>query len=98
MALDADDLDTCLRGEPEAIETCRQALEKSRSEYGIDSRFQQLERRLRDHEQAAARLQSRVRQKGVEPDTDSGAWGTWANTVMGASSRLGCSETLKALK
>lgn len=98
MAFDIDDLNSCLRGELAAIETYRQALEKSRSEYGTDPKFQQLEKMLRNHEQAATLLQSLVRQKGGEPDTDSGAWGAWANTVMGASRLLGDKAALKALK
>lgn len=98
MAFDTDELNSCLRGELAAIETYEQALEKSRSEYGHDPKFQQLEKMLRNHEQAATLLQSLVRQAGGEPDTDSGAWGTWANTVMGASRLFGDKAALKALK
>ena len=98
MAFDTDELNSCLRGELAAIETYEQALEKSRSEYGNDPKFEQLEKMLRNHEQAATLLQSLVRQTGGEPDTDSGAWGTWANTVMGASRLLGDKAALKALK
>lgn len=98
MAFDIDDLNSCLRGELAAVETYRQALDKGRSEYSSDPKFQQLEKMLRDHEQAATLLQSLIRQKGGTPDTDSGAWGTWANTVMGASRLLGDRAALKALK
>lgn len=98
MAFDTDDLNSCLRGELAAIETYRQALDKSRSQYGSDPKFQQLEKMLRDHEQAATELQSLVRQKGGEPDTDSGAWGAWSNTVMGTARLLGDRAALKALK
>lgn len=98
MAFDTDELNSCLRGELAAIETYEQALEKSRTEYGSDPKFQQLEKMLRNHEQAATLLQSLVRQTGGEPDTDSGAWGTWANTVMGASRLFGDKAALKALK
>ena len=98
MAFETDDLNSCLRGELAAIETYRQALENSRSDYGNDPKFQQLEKMLRNHEQAATQLQSLVRQNGGEPDTDSGAWGAWANTVMGASSLFGDKAALKALK
>lgn len=98
MAFDIDDLNSCLRGELAACETYRQALDKSRSEFGTDPKFQQLEKMLRDHEQASTLLQSLVRQKGGTPDTDSGAWGTWANTVMGTSRLLGDRAALKALK
>ena len=98
MAFDTDELNSSLRGELAAIETYRQALEKSRSEHGNDPKFQQLEKMLRNHEQAATQLQSLIQQNGGEPDTDSGAWGTWANTVMGASRLLGDRAALKALK
>ena len=98
MAFDTDDLNSCLRGELAAIETYRQALDKARSAYGSDPKFQQLEKMMRDHEQAATQLQSLVRQKGGTPDTDSGAWGTWSNTVMGTARLLGDRAALKALK
>jgi uncharacterized protein (TIGR02284 family) len=98
MAFDIDDLNSCLRGELAAIETYRQALEKNRSEYANDPKYQQLEKMLRDHEQAATQLQSLVQQKGGTPDTDSGAWGAWSNTVMGAARLLGDRAALKALK
>jgi len=98
MAFDIDDLNSCLRGELAAGETYRQALEKSRAEFASDPKFQQLEKMMRNHEQAATLLQSLVRQNGGTPDTDSGAWGTWANTVMGAAHLLGDRAALKALK
>lgn len=98
MAFDSDDLNSCLRGELAAIETYRQALDKARSEYGTDPKFQQLTQMLRDHEQAATELQSLVRQCGGTPTTDSGAWGAWSNTVMGAARLFGDRAALKALK
>ena len=98
MAFDIDDLNSSLRGELAAIDTYRKALEKSRSKYANDPKYQQLEKMLRDHEQAATLLTSLVRQKGGEPETDSGAWGTWSKTVMGASSLFGDKAALKALK
>lgn len=98
MDFDTDELNSCLRGELAAVETYRQALEKSRTEYGNDPKFQQLEKMMRDHEQAATQLQSLIRQKGGKPDTDSGAWGTWAKTVMGSAKLLGDRAALKALK
>lgn len=98
MAFDIDDVNSCLRGELAAVETYRQALDKMRSEYGNDPKFQQLEKMMRDHEQAATLLQSLVRQKGGTPETDSGAWGTWSNTVMGAARLFGDRAALKALK
>ncbi len=98
MAFDIDDLNSCLRGELAAVETYRQALEKNRSEYGSDPKFQQLSQMLRDHEQATTQLQSLARQKGSEPETDSGAWGAWSKTVLGTAKLFGDKAALKALK
>jgi uncharacterized protein (TIGR02284 family) len=98
MAFDIDKLNSCLRGELAAIETYRQGLDKIRADFGSDPKFQQLTQMLRDHEQAATELQSLVQQCGGTPDDDSGAWGTWANTVMGSARLLGDRAALKALK
>lgn len=98
MAFDIDDLNSCLRGELAAVETYRQALEKNRSAYGSDPKFHQLTQMLRDHEQAATQLQSLARQKGCTPETDSGAWGAWSKTVLGAAKLFGDKAALKALK
>jgi uncharacterized protein (TIGR02284 family) len=98
MAFDIGSLNSCLRGELAAIETYRQALDKIRSQYASDPKFQQLEKMLREHEHAATELQSLVRRKGGNPETGSGAWGAWANTVMASASLLGDRAALKALK
>lgn len=94
----ADDLNRCLRSELSAIETYRQALEKHRQQYGQEPQFQQLSRMLQEHEDAAARLRTLVQQRGGTPSTDSGAWGTWSKTVMGAAKLFGDKAPLKALK
>lgn len=93
-----DDLNTLLRDELSATETYRQALEKIRAEHGHDARFQQLADMQRDHEQAAAQLRSLIQQMGGQASNDSGAWGTWARTVMGTAKLLGDKAALKALK
>ena len=92
------DLNRLLRDELSAIETYRKALDKARNEYGQDTRFQQLMDMLRDHEQAAEQLRKMVREMGGTEVNDSGAWGTWANTVMGTAKLLGDKAALKALK
>lgn len=96
--MDVDDLNQCLKDELSACETYRQALDKHRGEYGSDAKFQQLSQMLRDHEDNAARLRDLVRQAGGTPSTDSGAWGTWSKTVMGAAKLFGNNAALKALK
>ncbi|HEY1325594.1 MAG TPA: DUF2382 domain-containing protein [Casimicrobiaceae bacterium] len=95
---DDDDLNGLLRGELSAIETYRQALDKNRDQYGQDARFGQLEQMMRDHEQAASQLRTLIRQAGGSETRDSGAWGTWANTVMGTARLFGDKAALKALK
>ena len=93
-----EDLNGLLRSELSAIETYRQALEKSRKEYGEDARFQQLTQMMRDHEQAATQLRQLVQSMGGTAANDSGAWGTWSNTVMAAARLFGDKSALKALK
>jgi uncharacterized protein (TIGR02284 family) len=92
-----DDLNEVLRGELAATETYRQALDKVRDEFGRDSRFQQLAQMHKEHEQAVSELRSLIQQMGGNPSDDSGAWGTWSNTVMGAARIFGDHAALSAL-
>jgi bacterioferritin (cytochrome b1) len=92
-----DDLNKLLRGELSATETYRQALDKIRDQYGHDAKFQQLANIQRDHEQAAGELRSMIESNGGMPSNDSGPWGTWSNTVMGAARLLGDKAALSAL-
>ena len=96
--VDVDNLNRLLRDELSAVETYRQALDKNRDEYGNDARFQQLAAMLHDHEQAATQLRSMIAHLGGTPSDDSGAWGTWANTVMGTATLFGDKSALKSLK
>ena len=97
-AMNVDDLNRLLRDELSAIETYRQALDKNRDEYEQDARFQRLAQMLHHHEQAAMQLRNMIRQIGGTESNDSGAWGTWANTVMGTAKLFGDKSALKALK
>lgn len=97
-AMDVDELNKVLRDELSAIETYRQALEKNRAEYGADGRVRQLQQMLGDHEEAAAQLRDMIRRLGGTASNDSGAWGTWASTVMGTAKLFGDKSALKALK
>ena len=96
--MNVEDLNACLRSEIAAIETYHQALEKIRGEYGNDARFQQLSAMLQEHRDAEQRLRSLIQKSGGTATTDSGAWGTWSKTVMGAAKLLGDKAALKALK
>jgi uncharacterized protein (TIGR02284 family) len=92
-----EDLNRLLRNELAATETYRQALEKIRDEFGRDARFQQLAQMHKEHDQAASELRSLIRQLGGNPSDDSGAWGAWSSTVMGAARIFGDKSALSAL-
>lgn len=96
--MNTDELKKCLRSELSAIETYHQALEKHRQQYAHDAKFQQLTQMLNDHREAASQLRTLIQQKGGTPSNDSGAWGIWSKTVMGAAKFFGDKAALKALK
>ena len=91
------DLNQLLRGELAATETYRLALEKTRSEFGRDARFQQLTEMHRHHGEAVSELRALVQRMGGTPADDSGAWGIWSNTVMGAARIFGEKAALSSL-
>lgn len=93
-----DDLNVLLRGEYSAIETYRQATQKILARHGKDPRFEDLSQILQDHEQAASQLLDLIERLGGTAVHDSGTWGTWAHTVLGAASLLGDKVALRALK
>jgi uncharacterized protein (TIGR02284 family) len=95
---DVDGLNKLLRDELSAVETYRQALDKNRDQYGKDPRFEQLVGIYEDHQRAASQLRNIIADSGGTPSEDSGAWGTWANTVMGTARLFGDNAALKALK
>src|SRR5215211_4921277 len=96
--MNLENLNKCLRGELSAIQTYQQTLEKNRPQYGQDVKFQQLAEILKDHEQAASRVRDLIQRMGGTPADDSGAWGTWSKTVLGAANLFGDKAALKALK
>jgi uncharacterized protein (TIGR02284 family) len=90
-------IDVCnslLRGEISAIETYTQAIEKFRGEPEVSL----LEDIRREHVSSANRLRENVREMGGSPSNDSGAWGTWAQTVEGVAKLMGDGTALKALQ
>ena len=90
----ADTLNSLLRGELSAVETYYQALAKVGNEAGATD-----VRRIHDeHRQAADTLRQHVRAHGGNPDTSSGAWGTFATAVEGTAKLFGSAAALKALK
>lgn len=97
-SIDVGALNKCLRSELSAIETYEQALEKNHAQYSQDAKLKRLAQILKEHREVAARLRSIIEQQGGAPSTDSGAWGAWSKTVMGAAKLLGDKAALKALK
>lgn len=87
-------LNELLRGEISAVETYRQALEKVGDEPGADK----LKQYHDQHTTAVGTLADMVRKHGGTPSNDSGAWGAWAQTVLGSAKLLGDKAALKALK
>lgn len=87
-------LNELLRGELSAVETYRQALEKVGTEPGAAD----LRANLANHKDAVSKLTTEITKLGGQPSTDSGAWGTWAKTVVGSAKVIGDEAALKALK
>lgn len=87
-------LNELLKGEISATETYRQALEKVGDVPGAS----ELRKNYTDHENAVATLRDLVMKNGGQPEISSGAWGAWAETVVGSAKLLGDKPALKALK
>ncbi|MES2923125.1 MAG: DUF2383 domain-containing protein [Verrucomicrobiota bacterium] len=83
-----------LRGELSAVETYEQALEKFSS--SPESRI--LEQIMDDHEDSALILRDHLSDMGGTPDSDSGAWGSFAKAVEGTAKLFGESAALQALR
>jgi len=82
-----------LRGEISAIESYQEALGKFEHSADIDS----LQQILEDHRKSADALRDHIAAMGATPDTDSGAWGNFAQTVTSAAGLLGQSPVVSAL-
>lgn len=87
-------LNELLGGEISAVETYKQAMEKVGDVPGSDK----LKTFHDNHVAAVGLLGKLVKDQGGVPVTSSGAWGTWAQTVMGSAKVLGDEAALKALK
>ncbi len=93
-----DEMNKLLKSELSAIETYQQALEKTDTDAEHMTAIDELSAILDDHQRAASRIETAIRQKGGEPVHSSGAWGTWSTIVMGTAQLLGDKAALKALK
>ena len=83
-----------LRGELSAIETYGKAIEK----YSSKPVTPELTRIQSEHRQSATTLAANVREMGGEPETDSGAWGTFANAVQSAANLFGAESAIESLQ
>jgi len=88
------ELNDVLKGEISAIETYQQALKKIDGQ----SEASTLKSALSNHQDAADKLSKEIAKLGGKPTEDSGAWGLWAQTVMGSAKVIGDTAALKALK
>ena len=50
------------------------------------------------HKHAVSSLQAEIRQLGESPSEGSGAWGTWAELILGGANLLGKAAVLKTLQ
>jgi uncharacterized protein (TIGR02284 family) len=96
--MDAEKLNSCLRSELASVETYQQVIEKHRKDYSTEAGFGTLTRIQSQHQDAASKLRSLIQQKHGKPTDDSGAWGTWSQTITGAAKIFGDKAALKALK
>ena len=90
--------DKLLKRECSAVETYQQALRNERQESGRNAEFQELITILRDHQQAASRLEARIQQPERRAAQNFGGWCTWSKVVMGAANIFGDRMVLRALK
>jgi len=82
-----------IRDELAALEGYKQALGKMKG-----AKVTELRRIENDHEKAAALLQEKLAERGIEPPTRSGARGSWTRFWESAAAVLGDTAVIKALK
>lgn len=89
-------LEKLLKNELSATETYQQALDKFKADVGLNQAMC-LMPIYQEHQDAVTSLQSQIRELGGTPAEDSGAWGSWAEMVLGGATLLGKEAVLKAL-
>jgi hypothetical protein len=92
-------LNKLLKNELYATETYRQVLNKLRENIEL-SEAEYLRPIYEAHKDVVSILQNRIRQLGAVPCVDSGAWGTWAEIVVGGANlhQLGKKIILQTLQ
>lgn len=83
-----------LRGELSAVETYGKAIEK----YPSTAATSELRRIQSEHRVSADRLTQNVIDMGGEPETDSGAWGTFATAIQSAANLFGSESAIESLQ
>lgn len=89
-----ENCNSLLRGELSAVETYSKAIEK----YPDTVATPELERIRSEHRLSADSLAKNVREMGGEPETDSGAWGTFAKTIQSAANLFGSESAVESLQ
>jgi uncharacterized protein (TIGR02284 family) len=95
--INEDCIKTCnglLRGELSAVETYAKALEK----FPATPVTAELTRIQSEHRDSANLLTQNVREMGGTPETDSGAWGAFANTIQSAANLFGAESAVESLQ
>ncbi len=90
-------LDTLLKDELSAMETYHQALNKLREDAALGE-SEYLMPIYEGHKYAVSTLQAEIRQLGESPSDGSGAWGVWAELILGGANLLGKTAVLKTLQ
>lgn len=83
-----------LRGELSAVETYGKAIAK----YPATPVTAELTRIQSEHRDSANKLAANVREMGGEPETDSGAWGTFATAIQSAANLFGAESAIESLQ
>ncbi|WP_411827990.1 DUF2383 domain-containing protein [Luteolibacter sp. AS25] len=92
-----DCIKTCnklLRGELSAVETYERAIEK----HPESPATSELRRIQNEHRESVSILTKNVVEMGGEPETDSGAWGTFANAIQCAANLFGKESAIESLQ
>jgi hypothetical protein len=90
-------LNKLLKNELSATETYRQVLDKLQENIELgDSEY--LGPIYEAHKDVVSILQAQIRQLGGTPCEDSGAWGTWAEILLGGANLLGKNAILQTLQ
>ena len=89
-----ESLNRLLRGEISAVETYEQVIEKVKDSSEL-SRIMEI---ANDHREAVSTLTQHILDRGGQPEKDSGAWGSFVQTVTGSAKVLGDKPALEALK